>query len=161
MDMRRTIHYPSDEGRMRSCNHGDLRICVVCQYDKYGTLPKNGSYRNRSLWEERSQYRRSNPIAHVITGILVYAMCVSIMMIVHILITLMNSRIIKPLSQFLGGKAWSLYVRLSVYAHQLCQSGDSLRHQCWHQSQRYNVHNRGVWRRGLLTRTQRGRCSFR
>ena len=49
-------------------------------------------------------------IAHVITGILVYAMYVSIMIIVHMLISLMNSRIIKPLSQFLVAAKPGVYI---------------------------------------------------
>ena len=53
--MRRKITYPKDKGRVLSCNHGDLRICVVCQYGDCCPFSEDGGYWNRTLWVERRQ----------------------------------------------------------------------------------------------------------
>ena len=47
MDMRRTKSYPTDAGRMRSCNHGNIRICDVCQYVIDCPFSEDGRDRDR------------------------------------------------------------------------------------------------------------------
>lgn len=55
MGMRRKKNYPNDNRRLHPCNHGDIRICVVCQYNFDCPFSEGGSDRDRTLWKRKQQ----------------------------------------------------------------------------------------------------------
>ena len=55
MGMRRKKNYTNNNGRLRPCNHGDIRICVVCQYNFDCPFSEGGSDRDMALWKRKQQ----------------------------------------------------------------------------------------------------------